>query len=141
MFAIHGDKIITFLNEENDGYFIDDQILNKYGYKKQTYKVNTFYSLNDECFFKSKLVGDEKELELIIDKKDKEIDRDLSDLNFSIRDELQIAGALIWKSINSLDRINFNKTTNLVEHPFMTLYFASQGIERIQKSLIELINI
>ena len=138
-FAIHGDKIITFLNEENDGYFIDDQILNKYGYKKQTYKVNTFYSLNDECFFKSKLVGDEKELELIIDKKDKEIDRDLSDLNFSIRDELQIAGALIWKSINSLDRINFNKTTNLVEHPFMTLYFASQGIERIQKSLIELI--
>ena len=82
---------------------------------------------------------DEKELELIIDKKDKEIDRDLSDLNFSIRDELQIAGALIWKSINSLDRINFNKTTNLVEHPFMTLYFASQGIERIQKSLIELI--
>lgn len=58
-FAIHGDKIITFLNEENDGYFIDDQILNKYGYKKQTYKVNTFYSLNDECFFKSKLVGDD----------------------------------------------------------------------------------
>lgn len=138
-FAIHGDKIITFLNEENDGYFIDDQILNKYGYKKQTYKVNTFYSLKDECFLKSRLVGDEKELELIIDKKDKEIDRDLSDLNFSIRDELQIAGALIWKSINSLDRINFNNTTNLVEHPFMTLYFASQGIERIQKSLIELI--
>lgn len=138
-FAINGDKIITFLNEENDGYFIDDQILNKYGYKKQIYKVNTFFSLKDECFLKSTLVGDEKELELIIDKKDKEIDRDLSDLNFSIRDELQIAGALIWKSINSLDRINFNNTTNLVEHPFMTLYFASQGIERIQKSLIELI--
>lgn len=135
-FAIHGDKI---LDEENNGYFIDDKILNKYGYKKQTYKVNTFHSLKDQCFLKSSLVGDEKELELIIDKKDKEIDRDLSDLNFSIRDELQIAGALIWKSINSLDRINFNKTTNLVEHPFMTLYFASQGIERIQKSLIELI--
>ena len=90
-------------------------------------------NLKDECFLKSRLVGDEKELELIIDKKDKEIDRDLSDLNFSIRDELQIAGVLIWKSINSLDRINFNNTTNLVEHPFMTLYFASQGIERIQK--------
>lgn len=141
-FAIHGDKIITFFDEENNGYFLDDQILNKYGYKKEIYKVNSFYSLENEIFLQSRLVTTGKDLELIKDKKDKEIDRDLSDLNFSIRDELQIAGALIWKSICSLDRINFSKIgqmTKLVEHSFMTLYFASQGIERIQKSLIELI--
>ena len=64
-------------------------------------------------------------------------------LNFSIREEVQISGALIWKSINALEKVYFEKTSIntsfCVEYPFLTLYLASQGVERIQKSLIELI--
>lgn len=63
-------------------------------------------------------------------------------LNFSLREEIQISGVLIWKSINELNKIKFNnemKGNYLVEYPFLTLYTASQGIKRIQKIIIELI--
>ncbi|WP_298077516.1 hypothetical protein [uncultured Abiotrophia sp.] len=138
-FAISKNTIFTFVNEEGEGPFYDKEILNKYGYIQRVHEANSYSTLDDESFRQSNLVKTEKDLEVTL-QKTKEIDRDLTTLNFSIREELQIAGVLIWKSIHSLDKICFDtQTSYLVEYPFMTLYFASQGIERIQKTLIELI--
>ena len=141
-FAINKNEIITFINEEGAGHFYNESELNKYGYIQLKHKAYSFSTLDEETFRQSNLVKTEKDLEIVLTNA-KEIDRDLTPLNFSIREELQIAGTLIWKSIHSLDKISFEngefQPYNLVEYPFMTLYFASQGIERIQKSLIELI--
>ena len=141
-FAINKNEIITFINEEGAGHFYYESELNKYGYIQQKHKAYSFSTLDEETFRQSNLIKTEKDLEIVLTNA-KEIDRDLTPLNFSIREELQIAGTLIWKSIHSLDKISFEngefQPYNLVEYPFMTLYFASQGIERIQKSLIELI--
>ena len=74
------------------------------------------------------------------------VDRDLMQLNFMLCRELQVSGALIWKSIQDIDKINFfslfpNKKfpAHLVEYSFFTLYHAAQGIERLQKIVVELI--
>ena len=74
------------------------------------------------------------------------VDRDLMQLNFMLCRELQVSGALIWKSIQDIDKVNFfslfpNKKfpAHLVEYSFFTLYHAAQGIERLQKIVVELI--
>ena len=80
--------------------------------------------------------------------KEKSIDRDLMSLNHSLCKELEIAGAFLWKLINELDKIHFqsekekkigDSSHSFVEYPFLTLYFAAQGFERLQKIIIELI--
>lgn len=71
-----------------------------------------------------------------------DIDRDMWTMNFALRKELQISGALIWQSINDIDKIQFTSHKEneiLAEYPFLALYHAAQGIERIQKAIIELI--
>ena len=139
---INKNEIITFIDEEGNGNFYNESDLNNYGFVQQTHKVNLFSILDEDPFRQSNLVKTEKDLEIVFTNA-KEINRDLTPLNFSLREEFQIAGTLIWKSIHSLDKISFENDIfqqyNLAEYPFMTLYFASQGIERIQKSLIELI--
>jgi len=141
-FMINKNEIITFIDEEGNGNFYNESDLNNYGFVQQTHKVNLFSILDEDPFRQSNLVKTEKDLEIVFTNA-KEINRDLTPLNFSLREEFQIAGTLIWKSIHSLDKISFENDIfqqyNLAEYPFMTLYFASQGIERIQKSLIELI--
>ena len=76
------------------------------------------------------------------------VDRDIMLLNFSLCKELEIAGAFIWKSIIELDKIHFqsadekmiwDSSDTFLEYPFLTLYFSAQGIERLQKIIVELI--
>ncbi len=74
------------------------------------------------------------------------IDRDLMNMNFMLCKELQIAGALIWNAIKDIDKIYFGKNyftnemnNHLFEYSFLTLYHASQGVERIQKIIVEMI--
>lgn len=75
--------------------------------------------------------------------KEKDIDRNLMTLNYSLRQEIQISGALLWQSINDIDKVNYdlvgNHNDHLIEYPFLALYHSSQGIERIQKAIIEII--
>ena len=72
-----------------------------------------------------------------------EVDRNLITMNFALRQELQISGTLIWKSIGDIENIAFHESEaesdHLCEYAFLALYHASQGIERIQKAIIELI--
>ena len=132
-FTLYGDTITSFQDPQLEGDFIHLEIASQLGYK-----VN-YDSSYDE------IEDDEKDISIQNKNKKqaKDVDRDLFTLNFSIRQEFQISGALLWKSINALSKISFNvngeANDHLVEYPFFTLYFASQGIERMQKAIVELI--
>lgn len=136
-FNLYGKTITSFqdpqLEELEEPFFIYSEIASQLEYKVE------YTSLYDE------IEGDKEDISMQNKnkKQEKDIDRDLLTLNFSIRQELQISGALLWKSINALSKIDFNVNgetdDHLIEYPFFTLYFASQGIERMQKALVELI--
>ena len=133
-FSLCGNTIISFQDPQLEGEFVHSGIAKQSGYRI-TYKPQ----FNDE-------LDDEEDTILIQDKtkgQNKDVDRDLLTLNFSIREELQISGVLLWKSINAISKVNFTidgaANEHLVEYPFLTLYFASQGVERIQKAIVELI--
>lgn len=67
--------------------------------------------------------------------------RDKHDLSYSLSAELEISGSLIWLAITKLGNISFYNEYGvyLPELAFMFFYNASQGIERIQKIIIELL--
>ena len=132
-FSLYGDTITSFQDPQLEGEFVHLEIASQLGYKVK-YEP-PYGELEDDEGVISVQNKNKKQA--------KDVDRDLFTLNFSIRQELQISGALLWKSINALSKIYFNidgkANEHLVEYPFFTLYFASQGIERMQKAIVELI--
>lgn len=133
-FSLSGNTITSFQDPQYEGEFIHSEIAVQYGYTI-TYEPQ----IDDELYDEEKAVSMQDKSK----EQNKDVDRDLLTLNFSIRQELQISGALLWKSINALSKLSFNvdgePNEHLVEYPFFTLYFASQGIERMQKAIIELV--
>lgn len=133
-FSLYGNTITSFQDPQLVGEFVHSEISTQLGYT-----IKYAPQFDDELDDDEENAGiQNKSTEQL-----KDIDRDLLSLNFSIRQELQISGALLWKSINALSKIHFNadgdSNVHLVEYPFFSLYFASQGIERMQKAIIELV--
>lgn len=133
-FSLYGNTITSFQDPEFVGEFVHSEIASRLGYTIKYEPQFDYEQDDDEEAISMQNKGKEHT---------KDIDRDLLTLNFSIRQELQISGALLWKSINALSKIHFNvdgeNNVHLVEYPFFALYFASQGIERMQKAIVELI--
>ena len=133
-FALHGNVITVFQDVQNEGKFVHSQIATQLGY---TIQYEAYYEDNTGIIEKNTNMSQKDNGKTI------DIDRDLLTLNFSIREEFQISGALLWKSINALNKIDFSENggrcIHLIEYPFFTLYFASQGIERMQKIIVELV--
>ncbi|MCF0117342.1 MAG: hypothetical protein HUJ61_04750, partial [Bacilli bacterium] len=97
------------------------------------YKINYENSVEEENFN----VEEEKEFNLI---------PNTYEAGVRLNVEVRVAGGLIWDSIERLSKISsFPKhleeraEPNNTEDCYMCIYNASQGIERLQKSLIELI--
>lgn len=134
-FSLHADTITCFQDPELEGEFVHSDIAKQLGYKVE-YAAPFDEESEDQQLYEIDKPNKEKPLS-------KDVDRDLWTLNFSIRQELQISGALLWKAINALDKVRFNAfgepNEHLVEYPFLTLYLSSQGIERIQKAIVELV--
>lgn len=67
-------------------------------------------------------------------------DRGISEMNFSLVKEVEIAGVQIWKAIEDINRVFIPKKGNgtIVDYLFTSWYQAAQGIERLFKILIEL---
>lgn len=68
-------------------------------------------------------------------------DRGLSEMNWSLVKEVEIAGVQIWKAVEDIDCVYIPKKENhvVVDYLFTSWYQAAQGIERLLKILIELI--
>lgn len=140
-FAMHKNIIIAFQDPDIEDVFCYEETAKKLGYFIEYNKENEFISIEESKDKKSTFVKSDDDLRIIRSSK-QSIDRDLLLINFSLRKELQISGCLIWQSINDIDKIDFSLSGGqdyLIEYPFLTLYHASQGIERIQKAIIELI--
>ena len=144
-FSIYKNTIVCFQDPDVTDVFCYWESAEKLGFKVKYDKYAEYQEeFNDYTRYKT---GDAN------DKKLEKIDRDLMSLNFSLCRELQIAGSLIWKSINDIDKVCFNlfdltsldkenkkqDNTYLLEYSFFTLYHVAQGIERLQKIIVELI--
>ncbi len=140
-FSIESKTIIVFRMEE-EGFGFSDLA------KKYRYNVNFDENFDTNFDDDSELPNTRKssfiklydDLEIKTGKNDS--DRGIQEMNFSLVKEVGIAGEFIWKSIEDISKFNFSfikhfplDTTIL----FLTLYQASQGIERLQKIVAQLL--
>lgn len=141
VFAICGETITCFQDPQLEGEFVYSEAALELGYKIEYSKEAEYADIEDCEMLQSGQVKSEEDLKAL-PQAGKDVDRDLLILNFSIREEIQISGTLIWRAVNAVDRIFFHEENisfgRLVEYPFLALYFATQGVERIQKAIIEL---
>lgn len=85
-FSLSGKTITSFQDPQYEGEFIHSEIAVQYGYTI-TYEPH----LDDELYDEEKAVNMQDQSK----EQNKDVDRDLLTLNFSIRQELQISGALL----------------------------------------------
>lgn len=142
-FAIREHTITVFQDPALTDHFVYEECANKLGYQVDYSPEAESYRIEDLSILQSSFVKSEAERRIIRNNKGNSgADRNLMNMNFSLNRELQIAGALIWKSVVEVSRISFFKESwepPLVEDSFFTLYHAAQGVERLQKIVVELI--
>lgn len=135
-------KTITVFRMEEHGFGLFD-LAEKYRYKVN-FDENFDSDFDDDYELpntrKSSFIKLYEDLEIKIGKNDS--DRGIQEMNFSLVKEVGLAGEFIWKSIEDINKFNFSfieyfptDTTIL----FVTLYQASQGIERLQKIIAQLL--
>lgn len=142
-FAIKENTITVFQDPVLSGRFTYEECAIKFGFQVDYSPDAESCEIENLEILQSSFVKSESNRQIKRSKKSYSgADRDLMNMNFSLNRELQIAGALIWKSVAEVSRINFFKETSeppLVEDCFFTLYHAAQGVERLQKIVVELI--
>lgn len=142
-FAIKESTITAFLNPALTDCFAYEEHAKKLGYQVDYAPDAESCRIEDLEILQSSFVKSEFDRQIRRSKNSYSgADRDLMNMNFSLNRELQIAGALIWKSVAEVGRIGFFKEDwepPLVEDSFFTLYHAAQGVERLQKIVIELL--
>lgn len=132
-FSLFGDTLTAYFGPDTEEVFCYLESASQLGYKVKysSYEGEMNTSVNSNR--KQTRSGRSRH----------DFDRDILALNFTLRQEFQIAGVLLWKSVNALAKIRFTsakeKVDRLIEYPFFALYFAAQGVERMQKAIVELI--
>ena len=132
------ENVITYFGSKKMGF---DTIVAKKFNLKINYDNFERESDNKILFStrQSSFITKAEQLEIKEGKNDS--DRGLLEMNFSLVKEVEIAGVLIWKSIEDINKVYLQKKENdvIVDYLFTSLYQASQGIERLFKILIQLI--
>lgn len=143
-FVIFQDTITCFQDPIIEDVFCYSDLAKDMKYEVK-YDLEVAYApIEESKILQSSFVKKNSDIRIIDG--DNDLDRNIEKLNMDLRRELQISGALMWKSICEINKIIFeddilfgSREGYLVENSFLTLYYASQGIERIQKIIIELI--
>ena len=136
-------KTITcFQDPKLVGAFPYIETATELGYKVKYDPVAEYCAVEDLPILQSSFIVSDEDLEKKPSKY-ADIDRDIWTMNFALRQEMQISGVLLWRAVYDIDKIHFYEeekdNASLIEYPFLTLYHAAQGIERMQKAIIELI--
>ena len=132
------ENVITYFGSEEMGF--DTIIAEKFNLK---INYDNFERESDNKILfstrQSSFITKAEQLEIKEGKNDS--DRGLLEMNFSLVKEVEIAGVLIWKSIEDINKVELFKREDyvIVDYLFTSLYQASQGIERLFKILIQLI--
>lgn len=107
-------------------------------FKKLNFKIN-YIPLFENNDFESESDVDNKKIEF-------NLIQNTYKAGFKLNVEVRVAGGLIWDSIEKLSNISYfpkhldrDGEPNNAEDCYICMYNASQGIERLQKSLIELL--
>lgn len=133
------ERLVSNIKIENDCVFFKglDLDKNKFerNFKNARFKINYEYIFDEET--KEQNNEDNQTFCLL---------QNYFDLSLRLNTEVIVAGGLIWDSVEKLSNISYfpkhldaDAEPNNVEDCYMCIYNASQGIERLQKSLIELI--
>lgn len=142
-FAIRDNTITVFRDPEYSDRFMYEECAKSLGYQVEYAPETESCNIDDLEILKSSFVKSESDLQIKQNNKSLSgADRDLWRMNFALNRELQIAGALIWKSVVDVSGISFCKESwdpPLIEASFFALYHAAQGVERLQKIIVELI--
>ena len=142
-FAICKNVVTVFQDPDIYDRFTYETLVENLGYQVKYAKETEYCAIENSEIMQSSFIKSDVDLNIIKTQHEKSgADRDLMNLNFSLNRELQISGALIWKSIIDIGKLTFSKDDYdppLFEDSFFALYHASQGIERLQKIIIELI--
>lgn len=144
MFSIEGNILTAFSSGDEDDFSykqlaLEKEFVVKYdGFSGDCdfNKFGEFLSTRQSSFLHL-----ESQFEFIDGNSDS--DRGLLEMNFSLVKEVEIAGVQIWKSIEDINRVFISKDKDknpITDYIFLSLYQASQGIERLLKVIIELDN-
>lgn len=142
-FSINGETITCFGCEEEDTPFFASKPIS-YGYTI-TYdnSIDDFLNYDENSLLltrQSSFIHSIAQLELSDGKSDS--DRGIMEMNFSLVKEVEIAGVQIWKSIEDINHVQISKHDEytIPDYIFMSLYEAAQGVERLLKIIIEMMN-
>ena len=141
-FAISGNKILVFQNPELTP-FLYEELSKELGYDVEYFPNAEYMPIEESNVKQSSYVTCEADRYIKTNMRSRSgAERDAMVMNFDLNKELHISGDFIWKSIVDISRVNFTivpPDISCIEHSFFTLYHAAQGIERLQKILVELI--
>lgn len=138
-FSIEMNVITVFRSEEEDSYGVES-IAKEYGYVVRT---DGFFSDGLDILPSSRqssFIKTYEQLDIIEGKNDSS--RGIMEMNYAFVKELSIAGTMIWNSIESINKIKITPRTIdyiNVEHIYISIYYAAQGVERLLKIATEMI--
>ncbi len=142
-FAISKNIITVFQDPEYTDLFMHEEMAHKLDYEVKYAPEAEDCAIEYVSVMQSSYVKSDSDLHInLTNEKKSGTDRDIMEMNFTLNRELQISGSFIWKSIIDISKIDFSKDNwdpPLFENAFFALYHASQGIERLQKIIVELI--
>lgn len=142
-FSIKGETITYFGCEEEDTPFFTSTPISYGCTIAYDEALNDFENHGEESLpltRQSSFIHSMKQFEIIDGKTDS--DRGIMEMNFSLVKEVEIAGVQIWKSIEDINHVQISKHDEytIPDYIFMSLYEAAQGIERLLKIIIEMMN-
>ena len=139
-FSIYKNTITVFGIEEEDFGLLQEAKENGFLVKFDRGYDVYFSRTNDLGSRGSSFVKTLTDLEIIEGKNDS--DRGVLEMNFSLVKEVSVSGVFIWKAVEDINKFNFSFIDSFPYDStivFMSLYQASQGVERLQKIIIELL--
>ncbi|MCL2364581.1 MAG: hypothetical protein FWC71_07965 [Defluviitaleaceae bacterium] len=139
-------ETITIFGDKEHGFYLTEEEIKKQGFNLNYDGFDGY--CNDETGYlfstrQSSFIQAYTQLEMISGKNDS--DRGLLEMNFSLVKEVNLAGVMIWKAIEDIHLAYIPHKNEIfadyatIEYIFMSLYQASQGVERLLKVAIQLI--
>lgn len=137
-FSIDKNTVTVFQHEEYGFSYIE--LCDKLNLNVKFDDIEEFASSNFSDSRASSFVKKHDDLKILNGKNG--VDREINEMSFSLVKEVSIAGVFIWKAIEDIEKIYLPEDDffpYITDHLFISLYQASQGVERLQKIIVELI--
>lgn len=133
-------NVVTYFGSKEEPLFSATLLKNKEFYIKYD-NINNDWCNELHPSHQSNFIKSKEQLNILISEKYKNGDRDKIEMNFSLVQEVSIAGIQIWKAIEYINNVVIPKhdISITTDYIFMSLYSASQGIERLLKIILQLI--